>query len=436
MDAQKSLSNFVFVSKIFAASFVFSTFVGCGGGSSSSTAEAHSVNVTVTGLYSAQQVKLENNLVDSITVNADGFNTFPTFVLSGARYDVKVATQPSSDKFMGCSVPNGSGAVENVDINISVVCGPVVSTFAGSGVSGSRDGLGTDASFSGPRGMVFDSQGNLYVADYQTSVIRKIDANGNVTTFAGSGSWGYVEGQGITASFRSPIDIAIDANDNLYVTDSANNSIRKIDVNGNVTTLARISYPTGIALGPDGNLYIARYSDHVISKMDMNGVAQVFAGSGAVGNHDGQGTSASFDSPYDLIFDSLGNLFVSDLKARVIRKITPTANVTTFAGSGVAGNTDGQGTAASFNGLGGLTIDSQDNIYLADNLNYSIRRIDANANVITFVGIPGTTGAIDGRRDVATFNRPMGIVLNKGGDTLFVSDYFNYRIRKISQGAQ
>ncbi len=176
---------------------------------------------------------------------------------------------------------------------------PEVTTLAGSGSYGYADGTGTAASFNLPHGVAVDGSGNVYVADRNNNLIRKITSAGVVTTLAGSGSYGYADGTGTEATFRLPIGIAVDLSDNVYVADQFNHLIRKITSAGVVTTLA---------------------------------------GSGSEGSADGTGTAASFKGPSGVAVDLSGNVYVADFENHLIRKITSAGVVTTLAGTGSAGS--------------------------------------------------------------------------------------------------
>jgi sugar lactone lactonase YvrE len=202
-----------------------------------------------------------------------------------------------------------------------------VTTFAGSGSYGDTDGTGAAASFRFPHGVAIDAVGNVYVADRNNYKIRKITPMGEVSTLAGSGSLGNADGLGTAASFNYPTGIAIDATGNLYVADSENHKIRKITPAGVVSTLA---------------------------------------GSGLPGNTNGTGTSASFKAPLGVTVDAAGNVYVADSQNHKIRKITPAGVVSTFAGSGGAGSTDGAGSVASFNLPAGVAVDASGNVFVAD----------------------------------------------------------------------
>ncbi|MGW8123546.1 Ig-like domain-containing protein [Roseivirga echinicomitans] len=207
----------------------------------------------------------------------------------------------------------------------------VVTTFAGSGVTGSANGNGVNASFNRPRGLTIDAAGNIYVADRDNNVIRKITPSGDVTTYAGSGAWGSTNGASSNARFNSPNGVAVDASGNLFVTDGNNNLIRKIDTNGNVSTFASVANPFGIAIDAAGNLYVTERDNDFVRKIAPNGVVTTLAGTGTSGSTDGPGLSASFNYPSGITVDAAGNVYVADKSNHKIRKIAPDGEVTTVA---------------------------------------------------------------------------------------------------------
>ena len=202
----------------------------------------------------------------------------------------------------------------------------VVTTLAGSGSSGSADGTGTLASFSYPKGVSVDTEGNVYVADTNNSKIRKITSAGVVTTLAGSGSSGSVDGTGTLASFSYPKGVAVDTGGNLYVTDNEvdnNAKLRKITPGGVVTTLASVGISTGVAVDGIGNLYVNSNNNKIL-KITSEGDVTTLAGSGSNGSADGVGTLASFSYPKGVAVDINRNVYVADTNNAKIRKITPT----------------------------------------------------------------------------------------------------------------
>ena len=265
-----------------------------------------------------------------------------------------------------------------------------VSTFAGSGSIGFADGIGTAASFKYPDGAVFDSHNALFVSDQSNHKIRKITPDGTVSTFAGTGMIGSADGIGILASFYYPAGMAVDALDNLYVADYGNNKIRKITPNGFVTTFAgtgvigsadgtsltaQFNGATGVCVDPVGNVFVADYYNNKIRKINTLGDVTTIAGSGAIGSADGIGTSASFYYPAIVAIDLSNNLFITDEENHKIRKITPDGVVATYAGTGIAGASDGVATAAQFNSATGVAIDHLNTVFVCDYGNHKIRKI-------------------------------------------------------------
>ena len=322
----------------------------------------------------------------------------------------------------------------------AIATAATVTTFAGSS-QGSANGTGTNAQFSSPVGVALDSDRNLYVADRGNHRIRKITPAGVVTTFAGS-SAGSADGTGTNATFNEPYFVALDSSGNLYVADVSNHRIRKITPAGVVTTLAgssqgnadgtatnaQFSRPYGLAVDSTGNVYVADSYGFRFRKITPAGVVTTFAGNTSQGNSNGTGTNASFQHPTAVVIDSSGNLFVVD-NNQFIRKITPAAVVTTFAGSFTGGSADGTGTNATFNGPYGLAIDSSDNIYVAEIGGNKIRKVTPEAVVTTLAGT-STAGSADGVGTNAGFNFPWGVAIDLLGN-LFVGDYSNHRIRKV-----
>ena len=279
-----------------------------------------------------------------------------------------------------------------------------VSTLAG-GWYDFVGGQGNSAMFYHPQGIAIDAAGNLYVADSGEHCIRKITPKGKVSAFAGSldkyGYGGFADGQGSAVRFRAPAGIVMDAAGNLYVTDSGNHRIRKITKRGEVTTLAGggdhrepdfadgqgsdawFNYPRGIAIDAVGNLYVADTWNHRIRKITPKGEVSTLAGGGSVGSKktesdrfaDGQGSDARFYAPHGIAIDASDNLYVTDRNNHRIRKVTKEGVVTTLAGGGT-GFADGEGSTARFWGPTGIAIDAAGNLYVADEKNQLIRKIE------------------------------------------------------------
>ena len=241
----------------------------------------------------------------------------------------------------------------------------VVTTLAGSaGSPGNVDAAGAAARFSSPYGIAVDGAGTVYVVDSNVNIVRKITAAGVVTTLAGSfGQIGLVDGTGAAARFSVPFDIAADAAGNLYICDHGNHAIRKITPAGVVTTLAGsglpgkvdgtgtaalFKFPAGISVDSTGYVYVADTDNQVLRKISPAGVVTTIAGSG-IGSADGVGTLATFNNPKDVAVDSSGNVYVVDRGNHTIRKGSVTASTTSVAlgaGWNLLGN--GSTTALSY----------------------------------------------------------------------------------------
>ena len=373
--------------------------------------------------------------------------------LNGVKAEVKTATATqltvTVPQNMNCSgkitVTVGSRTCASADRFTYAV---VVDTFAGSGVIGFADGTGTATRFNQSCCIAVDSKGNLYVADRYNHRIRKITPQGVVSTFAGNGEPDFSNGRGTNARFNTPIGITIDTDDNLYVTDTYNQSIRKITPEGDVSTIVgstpqqqQFNQPHGIAIDGDGNLYVTDYYNHRIRKVTQEGVVTTIAGSAIAGSApqqgfaDGTGEAARFAHPWGITIDALGDLYVVDHTNNCIRKVTQAGVVTTIAGDGInaSGNNgrafaDGMGTDARFGGPTDIAIDALGNLYVADFYNSRIRKITQAGEVTTIAG--SAQGFADGPGATAQFQNPTAVAVDTKG-YLYVSDYNDHRIRKI-----
>jgi sugar lactone lactonase YvrE len=343
-----------------------------------------------------------------------------------------------------------------------------VATFAGAaGTSGSTNATGASARFNSPAGMACDLSGNVFVIDSANHLIRRITSAGVVSTFAGSGSSGSTNGTGTAASFNAPFGIAIDSARNLYVADTGNNMIRRITSQGVVTTFAGATTsgssdgvgtaalfngPCGIAVDSNDIVYVADTLNNKIRRIAADGTVTTFAGPAAgtttSGNTNGTGTAARFNSPYSITCDGANNLFVADYNNNVIREVTPAGVVTTFAGSGSAGDIsstiqkwDKSVTNASslqLNAPWSVAMDKKDGVlYIAEYGNNKIKAITIATKMVIFAGPPeGNTssGSADGVDLCSSFNRPHGIAVTDNG-IVYISDNENHTIRRIANTA-
>ena len=351
-------------------------------------------------------------------------------------------------------VYDGAGALYVADarsliIRKLVLSGAVVTTIAGTaGMRGSANGTGAAALFSSPHALAFHN-GNLYVADTRNQTVRQlVVSSAAVTTLAGSaGAGGWVDATGGNARFAKPRGITADGAGKLYVADSDNDRIRVIDeATGQVTTLAGQGYgssdgvgaganfagPMAVATDGAGNLYVADGWGSTIRKVVV-ATATVTTLAGAAGGDglvDGRGAAALFTRPHGIAVDGK-TLYVADKQSNVVRKVDLATNdVTTLAGSGQQGAADGVGPAAQLNSPFAVASDGAGTLFVADNGNDTIRKIDvASGTVSTLAGAAGQAGSLDDTGAKARFSSPAGMVYT--GGTLYVADLNNDTIRKI-----
>ena len=298
----------------------------------------------------------------------------------------------------------------------------------------------------GGGGLVVDSAGAVYISDNDTCRVRKI-ANGIINTVAGNGQCAFSGdgGPAASASLNSPGGIALDLNGNLYIADGGNGRIRKVS-GGIITTIAggpngdtsgSLSAVTGIALDSSGNLYIAVYSANRIFKV-TGGVLTPYAGNGNMGLA-GDGSpalSASLNNPYGIALDASGNLYIADVGNQRIRKVTAaTGNMGQFAGNG-GFKFSGDGGPASigiFNQPTSVAVDAAGNLYIADYGNNRIRKV-SNGIVTTFAGngVPAYAGD-NGPAANASLNQPFAVAVDSSG-ALYIADYGNNVVRKVASG--
>lgn len=278
-----------------------------------------------------------------------------------------------------------------------VTPGGVTSVYAGfSGSMGATDGDITIATFNGPNGIAFDNAGSMYLADLGNSKIRKITsgitAASVVSVFSGTGVLGFVNGLSTVSQYNVPEDCAVDAAQNVYVSEFGNHTIRKLNSSGESTTLAgdgtpgfvngtgtaaKFNNPIGIAFNLTGDLIVADYGNHVIRKVTVAGVVTTIAGGSTSGFVDGPTSSALFFRPRDIAIDDEGNIYICDSANNAIRLLTHNGNVVTLAGDGTAGTTNGSGASARFTVPLGIDVDETGNVYVVEQ-NHQVRKLSVN----------------------------------------------------------
>ncbi len=323
-----------------------------------------------------------------------------------------------------------------------------VSTVAGvQGGGRAKDSSLAESIFKNPTRIAIDASGNLIVADRNTDRIRKVDlVHDTVTTIAGAENGWADNTDPALAKFADPSGVAIDAAGNIYVADKSNNRIRMIAANTlAVTTIAgdgtadlkdgpaataQFNHPIDIVINAAGDLFVADELNHCIRKIS-NGVVSTFAGTGTAGFADGSGASAQFKNPSGLAIDAGGNIIVADKANYRIRKINAiTQEVTTIAGDGTKATVNGAIADAQFRDPYGLVVDpTNGDIYVSQYTEPEIRRI-SNGQVVTIAG-NGAKGHPDGDGSVAQFYAPTGLVFD-ADNNIYVADANNSIIRKIT----
>ena len=354
--------------------------------------------------------------------------------------------------------------VRRVDSNgiITTVAGNGAALYAGDG------GAATNASFDSPSGVALDAVGNLYIADRGNDRVRLVNTNGFITPVAGYGSGailaygsGTYAGEGgaaTNASLAGPAGVTLDAAGNLYVADTMNARVCKVDTNGIITTVAgntEISYqgdggaatnasldgPTSVAFDPAGNLYIADYNNNRIRQVNPNGLITTVAGNGNHGwsGDGGAATNASLYYPSGLAVDAAGNWYIADCYNNRVRQVNPNGLITTVAGDGPsypsAGSYAGDGGPAVKAGLhypSGVALDAAGNLYVADASDMRVRRVASNGVITTVAGNGLSTFAGDGGPATnAGLDLPFAAVFDASGN-MYIADRDNNRIRMVN----
>jgi sugar lactone lactonase YvrE/alpha-tubulin suppressor-like RCC1 family protein len=332
----------------------------------------------------------------------------------------------------------GNRKIRKIDLTTNMV-----STYIGvantSSSSGHTDGFGTDVTFVSPRGICRDAQNILYMIDGANgNNVREISPGGGVVTIAGPAPTittpGTADGMDVVARFNFPTDIVIYNND-FYVVDRTNHSIRLMtagSTNQVGTYLTGLTNALGVAVDGFGNVYNS--SQNRVTRTNIYGTLATFAGDAATASFlDGAGTIARFSGPSHMGFDYNYNLFVNDQNNNRVRRISLSGLVTTYAGTGAASSLDGPGSSATFNSQRGLCIDKVGNLYVSEFNGFKIRKITQTRNVTTYAGT-GASGTSDGsgNRYTATFTLPEGITIDSEG-SLFIIDRTANNVRKITQ---
>ncbi len=399
------------------------------------------LTLLVVGPPSVVWIQPTNN---SITVPVGSDVTFAVSV---------VGTGPFSYQWQlnGTNLPNG-----------------MITTVAGGRTGGLGDGgAATNAELNGPYGVAVDATGNLFIADRGNSRIRKVGANGMITTVAGGGTGGLGDGGAATnAELNGPYGVAVDATGNLFIADTGNNVIREVGSDGMITTVAGNGYvnpitgwggysgdggpatnaelnePTGVAVDGTGNLFIVDSENNVIREVGTDGIISTVGGNGWKGysGDGGAATNAELAYPYGVAVDATDNFFIADTYNNVIREVGTNGIITTVAGSwtnGYAGD-GGAATKAELSGPYGVAVDATGNLFIADTWNNVIREVGTNGIITTVAGNGYGAGTLfgggysgdGGAATNAELNGTFGVAMDTTGN-LFIADTGNNVIRKV-----
>ena len=332
--------------------------------------------------------------------------------------------------------------------NIYTYCGvPGVAGYSGDG------SYATVAQLQGPRGVAVDASGNVYIADSRNNVVRKVTAGGTISTFAGNNTVGYTGdgGPATAAQLSAPGDVAVDAAGNVYIADTRNNAIRMVATSGTITTIAgngtfgytgdggpataaQLNRPAGIGLDATGKMYIADTRNNVVRAIDGSGNISTIAGVGTAGytGDAGAATAAQLRRPADVAVDASNNIYIADNANNVVRIVSSTGTISTFAGTGTAGfsGDGGPATAATLRATNGIAVDASGNVYISETSN-AVRMVNSTGTISTIAGnaTPGYSGD-GGLATAAQLNNPVGLAFDASGN-IYIGDAGNDIVRRI-----
>lgn len=349
----------------------------------------------------------------------------------------------------------GNNRIRSVDTAgaITTVAGGGNPVILGSVVYVGDGGPAVSANLLAPRGVAVDTTGNLFIADTANSRIREVNALGIITTVAGNGTYGYSGDGGLAllAQISSPQGIAIDSAGNVFIADTGNNRVRKVNTSGTITsvagngtygystgdgglaTSARLASPSGVAVDSTGNLFIALPPGNRIRKVNTLGTITTVAGNGdwsMGGPQDGgPATSATVRAPEGVAVDSTGNLFIADTGYQRIRKVDASGTITSVVGGAIG---DGGPATSAYLSASHIAADSAGNLFIADSYNNRIRKVDTAGNITTVAGTGSFYYSGDGGPATSASFRGFGGIAVDGTGNIFIADVINRRIRKVS----
>jgi trimeric autotransporter adhesin len=385
------------------------------------------------------------------------------------NYPEDVAVDTSGNLYIA---DNGNDAIRMVSTNGIIYTVAGTNNGSGSPDGGySGDGFSaTTAQLQSPNGVAVDSEGNLYITDTGNYVIRMVNTNGTIATVAGidnqsGGGYSGDSGPATNALMAQPRSILVSPLGNMYFSDSGNDVVRMVNTNGIITTVAGLpsaesyfgdggpatnailKWPGGVVKGNDGNLYIADSANDIVRKVDANGLITTVAGIPQQSGYTGDGetaTAAKLSDPNGVAVDAFGNLYIADSQNNVIREVNTSGVIETVAGTNSAGpgylgysGDGGPATNASLNFPSAVTVDGEGNIYIADMNNDAIRMVNADGIINTIAGTNNGTGSGDGGDSGdggpatnALISNPAGIALDGYGN-LYIADQGNSVVRMV-----
>jgi uncharacterized protein (TIGR03437 family) len=351
------------------------------------------------------------------------------------------------------------GCAQTYNISLFAGTAPVPPALPAEGFAGDG-GQALNAQLAGPTGIWVDSSHNIYIVDKDNDRIRVVASNGVISTVAGSSTAGVYAGDGgkaVQASLNRPNGIAFDSAGNMYIADTLNHVVRKVNTSGIISTVAgnnanaysgdggpaidaSLSEPSGLAFDGAGNMYIADTNNSCIRIVTPDQNIHTFAGLCSYALFQGDGgpaTSAKLNKPYSVAVDAHGNVYISDTENERIRKVTPDGVINTVAGSGTPGEPgfggdNGPALQAEFSSPSGIALDASGSIYIADKGNFRIRKILPSGIVVTVAG-SGTPG-YSGNAAAATSAEmyfPYGVFADSSGD-VYIADTQNDVVRELT----
>ena len=427
-----------------------------GDGGAATSARLRPDNVAVDGSGNIYIASTSNNRVRKVDASTGNISTVAGTGTGGYSGDGGAATsarlRPDNVAVDGSGNIYISSSSNNRIRKVTASTGNI-STVAGSGTAYSGDGAAAaSAHLYDPVGVAVDGSGNLYIADSGNDRIRKVDAStGNISTVAGVGTNGFSGdgGAATSAQFSAPVGVAVDGSGNLYIADSGNDRIRKVDAStGNISTVAGTGTggysgdggaatsarlrPDNVAVDGSGNIYIASTSNNRVRKVDAStGNISTVAGTGTAGysGDGGAATSARLNNPQGVAVDGAGNIYITDRHNNRIRKVdASTGNISTAAGGGSSRGDGGAATAARLLSPWGVAVDGSGNIYIPT-FAY-IRKVDASTGIISTVAGGGFYNEDGCAATSAQLNNPQGVAVDASGN-IYIADTTNHSIRKV-----